>query len=710
MTPITDAFFRALGWVLAHSLWQGALVALVLLMLLPRLRSARQRYLAAYLTLMGLFLAAIGTFLWKFEPATVITTTFSAPATNITLSNTWWTGEVLASSLPEQFCAWMDANHTLIVALWLSGLVFFLIRLGGGLLGVHRLRTRGVRALDAQWQEKTQLIAQKMGIQGNIRLLESALVRSPLTLGWLKPLILLPIGFINQLSVAEVEAVLAHELAHIARRDWFFNLLQAFIETLFYYHPAVWWISQIIHRERENACDDAALAVTGNPIAFARALVQVQELATPAPALAMALSGKRYTLLDRVRRILNQAPQQQHQVMEKITATVILVALLALVGLRANTPLGIEQALAQITEFPSAFFGFDQEEMPSDTVPKPKVTQKITREDGNKRVEAEYQNGELTKLSIDGKEIPAAEFPEHEDLVDELTEDLPVPPAPPAPPGVPSFPGYYHFNRPDFPAAFSPTAPLAPLPPMPPMAGFPAMDGISVVTDEDENGNTVIIFNNNGESREMVIKNGEIWVGNQKLEKGAEWLLPGNFLTDDRNGFSYFMGENPEERSEFLESYTKERNKEIEMAMKEAHEAMKEQQKEMEREMKRASKEWKEQAKEWEKAQKEQEKAHRDMQKEHLKMQKEHQAMQREHEKMQAKSMAIQERIKAALLSDGLISDGNNFSFSISSKELKVNKKKQSDALRLKYQQIIQSIDPNACKGDNWNYNINMIE
>ncbi|MBL7810573.1 MAG: hypothetical protein JNN28_22305, partial [Saprospiraceae bacterium] len=128
------------------------------------------------------------------------------------------------------------------------------------------------------------------------------------------------------------------------------------------------------------------------------------------------------------------------------------------------------------------------------------------------------------------------------------------------------------------------------------------------------------------------------------------------------------------------------------------------------REMKRASKEWKEQAKEWEKAQMEQEKAHRNMQKEHLKMQKEHQAMQREHEKMQAKSIAIQERIKAALLSDGLISDGNNFSFSISSKELKVNKKKQSDDLRRKYQEIIQSIDPNACKGDNWNYNMNMSE
>jgi beta-lactamase regulating signal transducer with metallopeptidase domain len=199
-------------------------------------------------------------------------------------------------------------------------------------------------------------------------------------MGWLKPVILLPIGFVNHLSFAEVEAVLAHELAHIARRDWIFNLLQAFVESLFYYHPAVWWISQVVRRERENACDDVALAATGNPLAFARALVQVQEMAAPIPALALALSGKRRRpLLERVRRILNQAPQQQHQVMEKITATVILLALLALVGLRANSVPSIEAAFAQIADIPANLFGGENDADPieSDSLPKPKSTRSI---------------------------------------------------------------------------------------------------------------------------------------------------------------------------------------------------------------------------------------------------------------------------------------------------------------------------------------------
>jgi beta-lactamase regulating signal transducer with metallopeptidase domain len=706
MTPTSDAFFRALGWVLAHSLWQGALVALILLVLLPRLRSAHKRYMAAYLTLIGLLVSAIGTFFWKYEPVMV---TSAEPASGATFPATgiWWYNDLPKTTLPEQFSAWMDANHTLIVTLWSAGLLFFLFRLGGGLIGVHRLRTRGVHTLEASWQEKVQWLGHQMGIRGSIQLLESVLVHAPLTVGWLKPLILLPIGFVNQLSVAEVEAVLAHELAHIARRDWFFNLLQAFIETLFYYHPAVWWISQVIHRERENACDDAALAITGNPIAFAKALVQVQELATPAPALAMALGGKRRTLLERVRRILNQAPQQQHQVMEKITATVILVALLALVGLRANTAPAFEKALAQITEFPASFFDFDQEEMPSDTVPKPKITRKVTREDGSSKVEAEYQNGELAKLYIDGKEIPASEFTEHEALLEEMNEDMPAPPAPPA---APAFPGFYHFNHPDFPAALAPIAPLPSLPPMPPMAGFPLEDGISVITDEDGDGNTIIKLNNNGEHREIVVRNGEVFMDGKKLEKGEELNIPGvHFLMDDRNGFSYYLGDSPEDRAAFLESYTKEHNKEIEMAMKEAREAMKEQQKEMAKEMKRAAKEWKEQEKEWAKGQKEWEKAQKEWQREQEKFVREQSVFQREQLKWQAKIQAAKERLSTELMRDGLIKDTNNFSLKIDAKELKVNNKKQSEALRSKYQEIIESMDPGATKDKNWNchYNFN---
>jgi bla regulator protein blaR1 len=317
MMTMPDALLRALGWALTHSLWQAAVTALALLILLPRLQTARQRYWAAYGALMAVLAAAAGTFIWMYEQVSA-----SGAGVQVNyLENIFFFGsnQYLSTSLVESFSHWLELNHTLVVAIWLIGFMFFLLRLGPGFWQVHRLRTRGVNTVEAIWQEKIRTLSEEIEVSRSVQLFESAWVHAPLTMGWLKPAILLHIGFVNNLSFAEVEAVLAHELAHIARRDWIFNLVQAFVESIFYYHPAVWWISQVVRRERENACDDVALAATGNPLAFARALVQVQEMPAPVPALALALSGKRRRpLLERVRRILNQAPQQQHQVMEKL--------------------------------------------------------------------------------------------------------------------------------------------------------------------------------------------------------------------------------------------------------------------------------------------------------------------------------------------------------------------------------------------------------
>lgn len=569
-----------------------------------------------------------------------------------------------------------------------------------------------------------QALIQIIGIRRPVILLESALVHAPLTIGWLKPLVLLPIGFINRLSAAEVEAVLAHELAHIARRDWIFNLLQAFIETIFYYHPAVWWLSGVIRRERENACDDVALAATGNPIAFARALVQVQEMAAPVPALALALSGtrRRRPLLERVRRILNQAPQQQHQVMEKITATFILLALLALVGFRANTAPTVEAAFAQIADLPQALFGADQpdETLQADSLPKPKNTRKITREDENGRVEAEYKNGEITRLNIDGKEIPSSEFNAHSDLIEELSAEVP-PPAPPhaprvfwmdgdrggvwapdapAAPGAPAPPGApraYLFG--------TPQAPLQPLAPLPPI--YVHGSGISVESDKDKDGNTIIRLDNHGEVSEVIVKNGEIWVNGEKIEKGETFDLPGIHIGGDNTHFfygdgdySYDFGEGIAMGHRFSEETREQMNREMERAKEEHARAMDEYRRAMEKDHKRHEKELKQQQKEWEKEQKRWEKEQEKWTKEQEKWQEEQRAWEK-------RQKAMQERLKSELLRDGLISDPNNFSLKINAKELKVNKKKQSEEMRRKYEEIIKNNAGMKLDGDDWNFNFN---
>lgn len=696
MTTLSDSILRALGWALTHALWQATVAALVLLLLLTRLQTAQQRYRAAYGTLVAVFAAAVGTFIWVFEPAQVSGNTASLAEETTFLGTILLETPAFDAEIGASFSNWLEANHLLIVAVWLLGFVFFLLRLGGGLWQVHRLRTRDVRALEAAWQEKARNLSERIGVTQSVRLFESVRVQVPLTLGYLKPVILLPLGFVNQLSLAEVEAVLAHELAHIARRDWVFNLLQAFIESLFYYHPAVWWVSQIIRRERENACDDVALSATGNPIAFARALVQVQEMATPLPALALGLSGKRRRpLLERVRRILNQSPpQQKHQAMEKITATVILIALLAIVGLRANSVPSFESALAQISDFPTTLFGKQTSDYQAleDSLPKPKSTRLIMREDEEGQVEAEFQNGKIQRLNIDGRDIPEAEFEAHQALIEELANTTPPPPpAPPAPwgepaPGLydgpepPAAPGSFWFHTPGAPGA----APRAPFPPMPPMAG-----GISIITDKDEAGNTILMLDNGNGSTEVLVKDGEVWINGKQLEEGAALDIPGLHFG---GGQPFFW-----DHSASFEPGN--------LGTMEAH------QKAWEAELKAWEKEQKKWARDQEAWHKALEQAQKVQQKqwelEHKKWEAEHKVWEAKHKAVEAKHKATQERLTKELLSDGLITNPERFSLRLNAKELKVNNKKQSEQHRKKYEAIIKENSDVRLEGDNWDFNIN---
>jgi HEAT repeat protein len=135
-----------------------------------------------------------------------------------------------------------------------------------------------------------------------VLLLESALVRVPTVIGWLRPFILLPVGALTGLTTRQLEAIIAHELAHIRRHDYLINLLQAVVETLLFYHPAVWWVSRRIRQEREHCCDDLAVAVCGDPLIYARALLEMEQLRAAGPQLAMAANGG--LLMNRIQRLV----------------------------------------------------------------------------------------------------------------------------------------------------------------------------------------------------------------------------------------------------------------------------------------------------------------------------------------------------------------------------------------------------------------------
>ena len=145
------------------------------------------------------------------------------------------------------------------------------------------------------------------GIRRVVVLLESARVEVPMVVGWLRPAILVPVAALSGLAVPELEAILAHELAHIRRHDYLVNILQCVVETLVFYHPATWWISGVIRREREHCCDDIAVAACRDRLTYARALATMEGLRAPAFSLSPAANGG--ILLARVRRILE--PQEE---------------------------------------------------------------------------------------------------------------------------------------------------------------------------------------------------------------------------------------------------------------------------------------------------------------------------------------------------------------------------------------------------------------
>ena len=332
---------RALGWTMLHSIWQATLIALIagIILLVIRRQSAQMRYIVANLALLAILLTSVATFSYYLRSAPMADNTVAVNEQQPLLSNTHGTTKTIIypiaqdvivptiaeNNMPKSFHDYFTEHLPLIVAIWFLGMTVFLCRLLGGISRVYYLRSRMNFHADPYWADVLSKFALQSKFNTGIELLESALVRSPLTIGHLKPVILFPIGLINRLSESEVEAILAHELAHILRRDYIFNILQSVVEVVFYFHPAVWWLSNQVRQERESACDDQAIALLGDKLNYAKALVTIQEMAFLPMSPALAFAGtKRSQLLVRVHRLFSP-PTTKFNIMEKWIATGLVV-------------------------------------------------------------------------------------------------------------------------------------------------------------------------------------------------------------------------------------------------------------------------------------------------------------------------------------------------------------------------------------------------
>ena len=275
---MTSPIAQALSLALLHFIWQGAAVGIVLWVTLLFLRKspASARYFASCAALA--ILAVL--------PAVTMWTLWPRPHTAEFIAGGTWirAANPLGSALP-----WLAQVQSWALPVWSLGVLMLSVRLVWAAKQVYKLRRLGTPAGDPVLAAVSAL-ASRMGLRP-VHVLISALADGPSVVGWIRPVILLPSATLLGLTTEQLETVLAHELAHVKRYDYLVNVLQMVVETLLFYHPAVWWTSSRIRRERELCCDDLAVGCCGNALCYARALTTLERMRITTPPMAMGSTG-----------------------------------------------------------------------------------------------------------------------------------------------------------------------------------------------------------------------------------------------------------------------------------------------------------------------------------------------------------------------------------------------------------------------------------
>ncbi len=336
---------QAIGWALLHFVWQGTLVGALTAIALATLRkgAADVRYVVAAIGLSLMVTLPVVTAIQLWRSAATPPSSFAtgidvsdasavraSASPNLiredrTISTAAPSGSRLLNSIRVE--PWLP----MLVMVWLTGVIVLSLRLMSGWLWVQRMKTHGTSPAGEGWSHIADRLCRRLHIARSVRLLESTLVDVPTVIGWMKPVILMPASALAGLNPHQLEAILAHELAHIRRHDYLVNLMQTVVETLLFYHPAVWWLSRRIRAERENCCDDLAVSLCGDPYSYAQALADLEELRTPGRHLVMAASGG--SLVRRVRRLLG-APSHAGRAPGWLAGS---ASVLVLLGLAAGT-------------------------------------------------------------------------------------------------------------------------------------------------------------------------------------------------------------------------------------------------------------------------------------------------------------------------------------------------------------------------------------
>ena len=477
---ISDKLLHALGWTLVHSIWQLLVIAGVLWLALKMSRKAPSAltYGMAVGALMLSFLATLATFLYLWtrpEGMLLLPSKGLILPVDLVNSNPFFDWEVWLA----QGIFWTEQNLSLVVNFWFFGAILFLFRLISQFAEIRNLRKTSLPFENLEIQTLTDRLVTTLGIPSKIEIRTTGRAHSPVTFGVLTPVILLPAALVFQLSPAHLEAVIAHELAHVKRNDYLSNLLLSTLEVLFFFHPCYWWMSQTVKELRENAADELALKAGISSTDLANALAEVLQFASQhPPELSLAAGKKRNPTLLRIKRMLGY-PTENYPQTPLISIPMVLTLLLC-AGLVASAPQDPAPMRAS----------FEQNSELSDLVYLQDTTGKSGMDSARTMLVQSTKEMDLTLTLDDGKTylIKGGKLIHGGDTVllspkakaaleklssiqmkgEGLPSMAPIPPMPAMAP-MPSMPGMNPM------AAMPEIPPMAPMPPMPPMPEMPPM-------------------------------------------------------------------------------------------------------------------------------------------------------------------------------------------------------------------------------------------
>ncbi|MXV15442.1 M56 family metallopeptidase [Hufsiella ginkgonis] len=315
-----------LFWTLSHSLWQGALLASLAGMVLGLTRRSSAAF--RYNILVTLFAAFVTATVFTFCAEIAKGTAGEKDALMLPAAGSGSQPGVL---LPDQtfinlIVNYISTHTSWLMLSWFSLFLYHLFKIAIGFRYVYSVRSAGTNRVAANWETRLPLLKQRLGVQKNVTLLESIRVSVPVTIGYIKPVILIPVGLLAQLPPGQAETILLHELAHIRRGDYLVNVVQRVVETVFFFNPALLWLSSLIRQEREACCDDLVINHTPHKKLYIEALIAFQEYALTPKGFDLALCGPASQLVNRLERMLtkkNKMPSFREALLLIFAVTII---------------------------------------------------------------------------------------------------------------------------------------------------------------------------------------------------------------------------------------------------------------------------------------------------------------------------------------------------------------------------------------------------